>query len=334
MTTSGTVSQTAFDTGKIIETAFRRCKIPAEGISSEMAQTALDALYVLLSELPTRGFQLWATDTLVLPVIQGNAGTNLPEGTIDVIDVFLRQVTILSYTQLTDPSTSHLLYDLGDDNSFAVSTVGIVPPTTGPLQLSFYVSDDATTFRKVGQVQTQDYTAGDLYWGDIDAAIVARYFQIVDDGGNIISGSTVTLGTSPYEIPLTRINRNDYGNIPNKTYQGRPTEFWYDRQIEPVMRVWPTPAASYNSNYQYVVHRQRHIMDVGTMQQMIEVPQRWYDAIIWGLAHKLCFEIPQIDISMAAIIEPLATSAFQRVFSDERDASPIRIQPDFSAYTR
>ena len=34
-----------------------------------------------------------------------------------------------------------------------------------------------------------------------------------------------------YEIQ--RISRGDYATLPNKTTQGRPSQFWLDRQIEP-----------------------------------------------------------------------------------------------------
>ena len=55
MAYSNTVSQTVFNTRKVIENAIRRCKLPAETITAEHVDIVNDQLYLLLSDLANLG---------------------------------------------------------------------------------------------------------------------------------------------------------------------------------------------------------------------------------------------------------------------------------------
>ena len=49
------------------------------------------------------------------------------------------------------------------------------------------------------------------------------------------------------DFSISRISRSEYLNIPNKTSTGRPSQFFYDRQVTPTETVWPTPDVSTNT---------------------------------------------------------------------------------------
>ena len=74
-------------------------------------------------------------------------------------------------------------------------------------------------------------------------------------------------------------------------------------------------------------------MDVGSLTQTIEVPQRWVDALTWELAHRLCYEIKDVDIAMADRLAPIAAQQMASAFSEERDNSPFMMAPNVSMYT-
>src|SRR5210317_1641677 len=42
-----------------------------------------------------------------------------------------------------------------------------------------------------------------------------------------------------YEIE--RISRGEYSTLPNKTTQGRPSQYWFNKQIQPVINLWAVP---------------------------------------------------------------------------------------------
>jgi hypothetical protein len=149
-----------------------------------------------------------------------------------------------------------------------------------------------------------------------------------------MTGSACYLGNSPSEVPLGRINMDDYTNLPNKTQTGRPTIFWLDRQIpNPIMRIWPAPNAAYDTA-QLVLWRQRYIMDVGNSYvNELEIPQRWYNAIVARLALRLANEIPQAPAEVIPGLSAMDQQAMQLVMNDERDKAPMNIAPNLRPYT-
>ncbi len=90
MATSGTVATTTFNTRKVIDHAFRRCKLVPQQITPEHLDTALDLLFLELSALGNRGIPLWTIDKILLPIYERTASVPTPDGTIDVFDVNLR----------------------------------------------------------------------------------------------------------------------------------------------------------------------------------------------------------------------------------------------------
>ena len=50
-------------------------------------------------------------------------------------------------------------------------------------------------------------------------------------------------GTSQVDYPMERISVSNYAQIANKTTEGRPVNYWVDKQRDaPVMYLWPVPA--------------------------------------------------------------------------------------------
>jgi hypothetical protein len=111
-------------------------------------------------------------------------------------------------------------------------------------------------------------------------------------------------------------------------------QFWFDRQRDqPIMHLWPVPNAAAEFQ-QIVLWRHRYIQDVGTMVQELDVPQRWFDAIVALLASKLAEETPEVDANLMPILEAKAEKALAQAENEERDNSPIYWAPLISMYTR
>lgn len=327
MATSGTVSQTTFNTAQVVDMAFSYVGVPAATISGEMIDTALKQLFLILSSYPTLGLQLWAVDKQVTSLIAYQSAYPAPPGTIDVQSAFLRSVSALPATlsgsdtqQIADLTTAQLIVTVG---------LGFLADTT--TALTFSTSDDGLVWTVRRSVAAATYAAGVTTWFDLDPAASARYLRVAATSG--LSGATVTPAAQPYEMPLSRIGQDFYVNLPNKMQPGMPVQFWLDRQATvPLLRLWPVPDSD-NAARQLVIWRQRHIQDVGTMQQSLELPQRWFDAVTWKLALRLCFAIPLVDANKAALIKPMADEAERLILADERDAAPTTMTVNLSSYT-
>jgi len=328
MAFSGTVSQTVFDTRKVIENAARRCRVPPQTLTAEHIEIANDQLYLLLSDLANRGVQLWCTQKSIYPLYEGASQLVTFSGTVDVLNANLRSLQLATGVV----SSGAAFYTLDFTNPVGVSTLGI-RWSGAAVPIAFQRSDDGAAWVNI-QAETPTAAAGEITWFDTLSVVPARYFRVLATSGTLAIDQ-VYAGTTPTEIPLARMNRDDYVNLPNKTFtSNRPLQYWLDRQaLSPVMNLWPVPNAAAETS-QIVVWAQRHIMDVGNMRQQIEVPQRWYEAIVAMLAAKLAVEYMEADPAIIPILDQKAEQALYFAQQEERDNSPVNILPNFSAYTR
>jgi hypothetical protein len=139
---------------------------------------------------------------------------------------------------------------------------------------------------------------------------------------------------TPNEIPLALINRDDYDSQSDKTFAGRPTEFWYNKQrTRPIMGLWPTPGPEYTF-YQLVVRVQRYIQDVGTLTQEVEVPQNWYLAIVCELARQLAYSIPEVKAEVMPSVTDEANTQLKIAWDSQSDGSAVMLRINISPYTR
>jgi hypothetical protein len=327
MAYTNTVSQTTFDTRRVIEHAARRCKLPAQSLSSEHIDIANDNLYLLLSDLANRGLQLWAIQKVIYPLYEGASQIITDAGTVDILNSNLRTLQQVTGINVTTSTAREVDFT----SATTVSTVGIKwSAVAAPISLQR--SDDGVTWTTV-QTETPSALAGQWTWYDLDIFVAARYFRVLATSGTL-DFERIYLGNTPTEIPLSRLNRDDYTNLPNKAFtSNRPLQFWLDRQaLSPVMDLWPVPNGEAETS-QVVVWCQRHIMDVGTMTQEIEVPQRWYEAIVSMLAARLAAEYVEVDPALVDPLDQRAEKALYIAQQEERDNSPMMIAPNISMYT-
>ena len=328
MAYSNTVSQTVFNTRRVIDNAIRRCKLSAQQITAEHIDIANDQLYLFLSDLANQGTPLWCIQRSLYPVYNGLAQVTTYEGTVDILNSNLRSLQQVTGTDAVGP-TFHST-DYGTDT--IVTTVGIKWTGTA-VPIALQRSDDGAAWTTV-QTETPNASADMWTWFDLATVVASRYFRILATTGTL-SYSRVYTGNTPTEIPLARMNRDDYTNLPNKAFlSNRPLQFWLDRQsLSPVMNLWPTPNDAAEVQ-QIVVWAQRQIMDVGTMTQEVEVPQRWLEAVVAGLAAKMALELVEVDPSMIPMLDQKAAIALNIAQMEERDNSPMMIAPNISPYTR
>ena len=327
MAFSQTVSQTVFTTDRVLSSAVRRCKIPAATLTSEHWDIAKDQLFLLLSALANDGVPLWCIQKVIQPLYDGIGDAVLPLGIVDVLNFNLRSLTQVTGTN-TDISTSRTVVFT---SSTAVTTVGILWSATS-VAIALERSDDGVSWTTV-QSETPVAVSGEWTWYDLYSSVATTRFRVRATTGTL-GFTQIYLGNNPTEIPLARLNRDDYANLPNKSFKSdRPLQFWFDRQVPyPVMHLWPVPnSTATTSQLNLLCHR--HIMDVGTLTQELEIPQRWYDAVVSGLACKLAREFIEVDVAVIPMLDKDAFLATQSAQNEERDNSPIRWAPNISQYT-
>ena len=61
---------------------------------------------------------------------------------------------------------------------------------------------------------------------------------------DVIDVLSVVVRRDNTDYALDRYSREEFLTIPNKTTQGRPSQFFLDRQITPNLQLWPVPENS------------------------------------------------------------------------------------------
>jgi len=128
-----------------------------------------------------------------------------------------------------------------------------------------------------------------------------------------------------YEVE--RLSRGDYFLLPNKTTQGRPSQFYYNRQIAPKISVWQVPE---NSTDQLIYYYVRRIEDAGTLQNTTDMPWRFYPCMVAGLAYYLGMKRAPDRMGM---LKAIYDEEFTRAAEEDEDRVPLKLQPDV-AYLR
>jgi hypothetical protein len=132
----------------------------------------------------------------------------------------------------------------------------------------------------------------------------------------------VVLRRSGTDFEVDRIGRGEYLNIPNKTTTGRPSQFYFNRQISPELSLWPTPDSNTDQLVYYFITR---IEDADTMKNTTDVPFRFLPCMAAGLAYYLAVKkAPERVQLLKAIYE----EEFQRASDEDEDRVALKLQPD------
>ena len=151
-------------------------------------------------------------------------------------------------------------------------------------------------------VPSDAFTAGETITVDILSGVVRR---------------------SDSDIAITQISRGTYLTIPTKTTTGRPIQFYFDRQITPVLKLWPSPE---NSTDQFIYDRMVRLDDVDASVNTVDVPFRFYPCLAAGLAYYLALKrAPQ----RVQVLKALYEEEFERAALEDRDKTNTFLIPSY-----
>lgn len=140
-------------------------------------------------------------------------------------------------------------------------------------------------------------------------------------GADVADILEMVLRRSGTDYEVERISRGEYLTFPNKTDQGRPSQFYFDRQIQPVIMLWQTPE---NSTDQLVYYYVQRIEDAGAYTNTADLPWRFYPCMVAGLAYYIAMKrAPERLQFLKAIYE----EEFQRAADEDEDRVPLKLQP-------
>jgi hypothetical protein len=130
---------------------------------------------------------------------------------------------------------------------------------------------------------------------------------------------------SSTDISINRIGRDAYLRIPDKTTTGRVIQYYVDRLITPVYRIWPSPE---NSTDQIIYDRIVRIDDADASVNTVEVPWRFYPCLSAGLAYYLAIKKAPERVQL---LKSIYEEEFQRAAGEDQDRVPLTLVPTASS---
>lgn len=126
------------------------------------------------------------------------------------------------------------------------------------------------------------------------------------------------------DLSITRISVSTYATIPNKLTQGRPIQYWFDRQVVPAVTVWQVPP---DDSYTFVYWRMRRIQDAGNQGNLtMDFPFRFLPAFVAGLAYYLAQKLPE-GVSRQQDLKNEYEQQFDLAMSTDHESAPMRFVP-------
>jgi hypothetical protein len=356
MAYSGTVGTTVINVQTFIDHGARRAGKLAEELTSEQVLSAKESLFFVLSNLINQGINYWAISKKVYGLNPEQYEYLLPLGGNDVLNALYRRMTrpsgaysassgiaanafdgdTATYCAQSAPN-GYIAINYGLSTPYYIGSIGFMPYIAGGgsavWDYKLQSSADGSTWNTLYTGTSVAVTDSQWIWQDIDPGANVAFYRMLATDGTTLSVRELYFGENGTEITMSRLNRDDYTNLPNKNFTAnQPFQYWFNRTIpQATINLWPVPQDSF---YQMTIWYSRQIMDVGDLTDELEVPQRWYEAVVMMLSHRMSLELPGVDVARIQYLEAQAEKYFNMAEQEERDRSPIYYAPNISCYTR
>ena len=281
------------DVAEYIEEAFERCG--QEVRTGYDLRTAKRSLNLLFADWANRGLNQWT----------------------------IEQTTITLAAGISEYPSGSLTLSVAATGSFTVgeTITGGTSGATASITSSPTTTSFATTI-PVGSFTLNETITG----GTSGATTTVSAVQDLSDTQSTIDMLSAVVTRTGTDFEITRLSRSEFLNIPTKTQTGRPNQFFLDRQISPVLKIWPVPD---NNTDVIKFNRLTRIDDADAFTNTVDIPFRFYPCLAAGLAYYLSMKrSPQLMAPLKAIYE----EEMLRAMEEDRDRASFKISPPSYQY--
>ena len=310
MTTTGT-SVFNLDVNDLIEEAFERCG--QELRTGYNFRTARRSLNLLTIEWANRGINLWTIEEGQIPLYPNQIIYALPTDTIDLLDQVTR----------TGSGTNQSDININRISESTYSTIPNKNASGRPIQ--FWINrqsgeSNTTTATLNGNVTSSDTT---IYVNNI-SQLGSTGFILVDTEVICYSAIDTVNGSLLY------CARGQNGTTAAAHTSGAAITV----QNLPCVNIWPVPnqGSVGNPYYTMVYWRMRRIQDTGSGVKTQDIPFRFLECMVAGLAYKLAMKLPNIDPNRIMGLKAEYEQQFQLAAEEDRDKANDRFVPRVQFY--
>ena len=281
------------DIASYVEEAFERCGLEVR--TGYDLKTARRSLNLMLADWANRGLNQWT----------------------------IEQTSITLASDISDYPGGTLTMTVGASGSFTVGET--ITGGTSAATASVTSLPSSTTMAIT--IPSGTFTSGETITGGTSAATttVSAAVDLTTTQKTIdMLSAVITRDSTDYGI--TRLSRDEFLNIPNKTQTGRPSQFFLDRQITPILKLWPVPE---NNTDIIKFDRLIRMDDADDYTNTLQIPFRFYPCLAAGLAYYLSIKRAPERIQL---LKAIYDEEFNRAMEEDRDRASLTIAPSYNYY--
>ena len=142
-----------------------------------------------------------------------------------------------------------------------------------------------------------------------------------DDSQQIVDITDVVIrDSSNNDFAATSISRSTYFNFTTKTTSGRPTQYYFERTINPTLFLYPAADVAYTLRYYALVR----MFDAGDYTNNAQIPFRFLPCMTAGLAYYISMKkSPDRLVALKQIYE----DEFQRAAAQDGERTRLFLTP-------
>lgn len=302
MSTSG-LSNFNLDLSELVEEAFERCG--KELRSGYDLRTARRSLNLLTIEWANRGINLWTVEQGQIP-ININAGQisyPLPSDTIDLLDQIVRTGSGQNQVDINITRISESTY----------STIPTKNAYGRPIQV--WIN------RLSGQTNASASTVLTSVLSTTDTTInVASTVGLPSQGYINIDSETIL-----YQNVSGNQLLNCYRAVNNTFVATHASGTSVFQTFLPNINIWPT--GNPGTQYTLIYWRMRRLQNAGTGISEQDIPFRFVNCLVAGLAYNLSVKLSDVDPNRIIMLKADYEQQFQLAADEDREKASIRFVP-------
>lgn len=308
MATTG-ISTFNLDVNDLVEEAFERCG--RELRTGYDFRTARRSLNLLAVEWANRGINLWTIEQGQIALYPNQSIYALPVDTIDLLD------------QVTRTGSGQNQVDL-NINRISESTYSTIPNKNAsgrPIQV--WIN------RQTGQSNATTATLTSNIDSTITTVPITGIAQLPSSGFIKIDNETIAY-SAINGTDLVYCGRGANGTVAASHLAGAPVTL----QNLPSINVWPMPdqGSVGSPYYTFIYWRMRRMQDAGTGTSHEDIPFRFLECLIAGLAYKLSMKLPDVDPGRIPMLQAEYEKQWLLASEEDREKAANRYVPRMFLY--
>lgn len=321
VTGTTTFNQTLY---QVVQNAFAILNVYGIGrtFSPEDYQLAVSMVNMMVKSWGTQGLHLWCKEegVLYLQQYQGRYGF----GNSSSIGLIPAYATLASSAQITQTTSSinagQTSINVLNSTNFTVGAyLGLVQSDQSLFWTTVAAIPNSTTITVALGPTLSINSAANVY---SFMTKLNKPYRVISC--RMVSGFDAGATSSINEIMMNPLSHADYFDLPVKSVNGLPNQYYYDPQLDyGVLNFWVRPNdCSYRVHFTF----ERIIDDITNVSDNFDFPVEWLEPLTWQLALRL--SLPFAKDKKYPMLKEMAGQMLGNLLDWDKEFTGVSFQPD------